>query len=356
MRSVSPESGERDVKHAVFACAGDFEALFDWSALAGAPGLPLVLNGDRRDNVLTGGDLADFIKGKRGNDKIFGGDGDDDLRGGAGLDAIHGGEGDDDIRGDAGADSLFGEDGDDFIRGGGGGDSVDGGAGDDDLRGGAGADSIAGGAGRDMIRGGQGDDWIESGRGDDEVRAGAGADTILSLSWGGEPEIAQDPGAEKVEPGEPLTDDDLILPGRGADTLIFRWLLDAREEILDKHRDPETGDVDYRAVAGENGAAHDHWVEYGGDKVVKGYDPDEDTLVFEGHTLRLRSAELVDADGDRRADDTVLTFYSEQGGAGAHQGDHLGTVTFLNAEIAAEDVTTNAGVFYGVEDPFSAGG
>lgn len=225
------------------------------------------------------------------------------------------------------------------------------------LKGRAGDDDLWGNDKKNKLIGGKGDDLLEGGGGNDKMKGGKGADTLLSISWGGEPEIAQDvaDGVTKVEPDEPLKDNDVLVGGQGPDTFVFRWLLDAKEEILDKHRD-ETGDVNYQAVAGENGAAHNHWVETIGNDKVKDYDPDVDTLIFEGHTVALESATLTDADNDGIEDDTLLVFYSEQGGAGAHQGDALGTVTFLNVELTAADIEIDTNVFYGVEDPFTATG
>jgi hypothetical protein len=148
----------------------------------------------------------------------------------------------------------------------------------------------------------------------------------------------------------------VLTGGKGADGFVFRWLIDAKQEILDKHRDPETGDVDYsmNGVAGENGNAHDHWVESTGVKKVTDYNAAEgDQLVFEGHTLQVAGIRHRDVDDDGELD-TVISFRSNQGGAGAHDGDNLGKVIILGNVI--ENVTVDAGVFYGVEDPWTATG
>ncbi len=235
------------------------------------------------------------------------------------------------------------------------GEAYFGSAGDEKIKGRGGNDVLVGGGGNDRIAGNRGDDTIEAGQGNDVVRGGKGHDLIYSFSWGGEPEIAQDPDAEKVEPDEPLDDNDRFILGEGADTLVFRWLIDATDEILDKHRD-ETGDVDYRAVAQENGSAHAHWVEHIGHEVVRDYSPEEDMLVFEGHTVALDRIVVIDADKDGQLDDSIAYFYSEQGGAGAHQGDELGTVTFIDYIASVDDIRINTDVFYGVEDPYTAAG
>jgi len=236
------------------------------------------------------------------------------------------------------------------------GDIITGGNGKQKVFGLGGEDMLFGGNGKDMLFGGAENDTLEGGGSNDMMFGEEGDDTLLSISWGGEPDIAQEveDGVEKVEPDEPLDDDDILTGGEGGDTFTFRWLLDAKEEILDKHRD-EDGVVDYQAVAGENDEVHDHWVESIGNDTITDYNPDEDTLVFEGHTVALESATLIDADGDGEVDDTLLVFYSEQGGAGAHQGDALGTVTILNAEVTADDVEIDTNVFYGVESPYDIG-
>jgi Ca2+-binding RTX toxin-like protein len=317
-----------------------------------------IVRGRGTDDVLAGTDAADRLFGRGGDDIIDAGLGDDHVVAGSGDDVVSGDGGDDLLIGNAGDDEIRGDAGDDKLLAGGGDDDLDGGEGDDKLDGGDGDDLLLGGDGEDDLTGGLGDDEVESGAGDDVVDAGGGDDHVLSLSWGGEPEIAQDSTAAKVEPDEPVSDDDVISGGDGADLFEFRWLIDAKDEILAEHTDAD-GDIDYQAVAGENGAVHDHWVETTGDKTVTDFDAAEgDSFAFAGHTLALDTdlSGLADADGDTLVDDTVLYFYSEQGGAGAHQGDRLGTVTFLDAaiDLAEVEAAIDANVFYGVEEPYSA--
>lgn len=128
--------------------------------------------GSAAANVLTGGDVADYIDGGAGDDVLSGGDGADTVLGGAGNDTIEGGVGD---------DVLTAGDGNDTVSGGDGADTIDGGGGNDVLSGGAGADLIKGGDGNDVIQGGAGDDYLNGDLGDDVFDEGAtetGADVI----------------------------------------------------------------------------------------------------------------------------------------------------------------------------------
>lgn len=116
------------------------------------------LTGDASQNVIWGGDGADYIRGGDGDDALFGGAGNDrfdDLHGG-----ISGGLGDDYINGGAGADfildfwgnnELVGGDGDDVIGGTG---TLFGGAGNDTfvfLSSGTSLDYVYGDAGADVF-------------------------------------------------------------------------------------------------------------------------------------------------------------------------------------------------------------
>ena len=205
----------------------------------------------------------------------------------------------------------------------------------------------------DVILGGKGDDTIESGYGNDITNGNEGDDTFYILSWGGEPDPAQD-DTPIYNDGEPVEDNDEITGGEGADTFIFRWLIDATDEINALHTDAN-GNIDYSGggVAGENDNTHDHWVESMGDKTLTDYNPEEgDVLVFEGHTLTLTGYEHVDVDGDEVLD-TIFSFESDQGaGGGAHDGDDLGSVTILGHQLTDADITVTANVNYGVQDPY----
>ncbi len=140
----------------------------------------------------------------------------------------------------------------------------------------------------------------------------------------------------------------MLIGGAGSDTFEIRWLIDAKAEILEKHRDPDSGYVDYNAgtggVAGENNNSHDHWVETQGigTKTIVDYNEREDTLLFHGHTVNLKS--LSHQNGD-----TILKFYSNQNGNGAHDGDDVGTVIVKGARLDAGDIDVDAGVFFGTE-------
>ena len=252
---------------------------------------------------------------------------------------------------------IIGTDGAEKLRGTDGGDRIMGQDGNDRLFGQDGVDRLMGGDGNDRLFGGDGNDVLEGGAGRDRLDGGEGDDRLMAFSWGGEPTPQQDANA-RVNQDEPLNDNDVLIGGEGADTFIFRWLIDAKDEILDKHRDA-SGNVDYsmNGVAGENGNVHDHWVETIGTKRLLDYDPDEgDRLVFQGHTVEAKAVVHRDVNGDG-AIDSIIRFVSNQGGnGGAHDGDRVGKVIVMGNELQLSDIKVNAGVFFGVEDPFSAAG
>lgn len=384
------------------------------------------LFGDLGNDYIVGGASADVMEGGPGNDRLFGKGGDDVIRGGAGDDVTYGGSGDDSIFGDAGSDNIVGGSGNDIIAGGAGDDEIQGGDGNDDIAGGdgndrifvaAGSNNLTGDGGNDYIIGSPGEDliygnedndrlygkggidWIDGGDGDDEVFGDAGNDTLFGgdgadrvfggagddvieggpgdgllyygaegddvlfgMSWGGEPVPVLDPSAQ-VEEDEPLEDDDVFLGAEGNDTYIFRWLIDAKPEVLT--RNTVDGDIDYRAIAiNENELVHDHWVETIGDDLVRGFNPGEDTLVLEGHTVALdreRSGYFSNDDVGVN-NDTLLVFHSinmvraARGlSPGAHEGDDLGSIVFNNVKLDFDEVEDSivTNVFYGLDEPYS---
>ncbi|WPZ22413.1 calcium-binding protein [Sulfitobacter faviae] len=134
------------------------------------------------DDLITGTNGADLIRGLSGDDTISALSGDDVIEGNAGRDAILAGPGDDVARGGAGSDRLFGGLGDDRMIGGAGDDLFDDISGADDFFGGAGDDIILAldstlGA-PDHIAGGEGDDrmWGDDG---DRMTGGEGADRFM---------------------------------------------------------------------------------------------------------------------------------------------------------------------------------
>jgi hypothetical protein len=63
--------------------------------------------------------------------------------------------------------------------------------------------------------------------------------------------------------------------------------------------------------------------------------------------LPVKRAYIKDANGDGRADYSVITVISQQGAAGAHDEDLLGTITVYGNLVRASDISTDAGVVYG---------
>ena len=245
-------------------------------------------------------------------------------------------------------DDEDGDDDDDNAAG----STIEGGAFSERIAGTDGDDIINGNAGQDRIEGGDGDDILEGGLGNDKLFGGDGDDILYAFGWAGEPVPDQDASA-MVNPDEPINDRDLLNGGDGEDTFVFRWLIDAKDSIVAKHTDA-SGNIDYsgNGIAGENDNTHDHWVESIGRKVVRDFEEGVDSLVFEGHTVQLDTLNLRDMDRSGELD-TVLTFVSNQGGAGAHDGDKVGTVIILDTVLDAGDVQVDAGVYFGVEEPYS---
>ena len=201
------------------------------------------ISGNRKDNVLSGGDGIDTISGGEGNDTLDGGAGADIMRGdrgndiyvvdllsdsviettGGGIDKViaqvwnymlpsHVENGEIGVetglmlRGNELANTLTGNIGDDILLGGELGDTLDGGRGNDHLNGGTGAD---------IMRGGLGDDTYYLDALTDQVReeAMAGTDTVLV-------QVSNYVLPVYVERGTVNTAAGLTLSGNGADNVL----------------------------------------------------------------------------------------------------------------------------------------
>ncbi len=192
-------------------------------------------------------------------------------------------------------------------------------------------------------------DRVHIGEGQQTVDAGGGNDIIYSYSDGGEPDPAQTNGADgRVNPAiSEGAADDVIMGGQGKDTFAFRLLLNAKDEILEKHT-RDDGSVNWRKVAGENGNVHDHWVEgIGNDTILDFSNQDGDKIDIRGHTVEIASITYgEDAGGDY----SLIALRSQQGdGGGAHDEDLLGTIKVYGDKVTEDDIKVKANVFYGVD-------
>ena len=251
--------------------------------------------------------------------------------------------------GSSGHDHLNGSTGGNALFGGAGNDDVSGMAGNDTLNGGSGTDKLWGGSGNDNLSGGTGADLLVGGFGADRMDGGAGNDVLLSRSDAGEMVAAQD-GTTQIFADETAAFtavNDTLVGGRGADTFRFEGLLNAPDEIIAKHVNAD-GTVDWAGVTGENNNVHDHWIDGFGNDVIRDFNRAQgDRIEIAAHTAEVQSIEHVDGNGDGRADYSVITVISQQGAAGAHDEDQLGTITVYGNLVKASDITTDAGVTYG---------
>lgn len=192
-------------------------------------------------------------------------------------------------------------------------------------------------------------DRVTIGEGRQDVDTGGGNDIIYSFSDGGEPNPAQTNGADgRVNPAVPdVLGDDIIKGGQGKDTFAFRLLLNAKEEILEKHT-RDDGSVNWRKVAGENDNVHDHWVEgIGNDTILDFSNQDGDKIDIRGHTVEIANIEYVEDGG---GDYSLVILRSQQGaGGGAHDEDPLGTIKVYGDKVTEDDIRVQSKVFYGID-------
>ena len=251
--------------------------------------------------------------------------------------------------GSADHDHLNGTTGNNMLFGGASADTVAGMAGNDRLDGGSGDDKVWGGSGNDQLGGGNGADILVGGFGADRMDGGNGNDILLSRSDAGEMVAAQD-GTTQIFADESAAFtavNDTLTGGRGADTFRFEGLLNAPDEIIARHVNDD-GTIDWAGVTGENDNVHDHWIDGFGNDVIRDFNRAQgDKIEIAAHTAEVQSIEHVDRNGDGRGDYSVITVISQQGAAGAHDEDLLGTITVYGNLVRASDISTDAGVTYG---------
>ena len=244
-------------------------------------------------------------------------------------------------------DHLNGSTAGNYLNGGGGEDAVSGMAGNDTLAGGSGADKLWGGSGSDSLSGGNGADLLVGGFGADRMDGGAGNDVLLSRSDAGEMVAAQD-GKTQIFAAETAAFkqvNDTITGGAGGDTFRFEMNVNAKDEIVAKHVNDD-GTIDWVGVTGENNATHDHWVDGFGNDVIRDFNRAQgDKIEISAHTAEVKSIEYKDSNGDGKNDYSVITVISQQGNAGAHDEDLLGTITVYGNLVKASDITTTQTVY-----------
>ena len=233
------------------------------------------------------------------------------------------------------------------------------------LFGGAKEDTLAGMAGNDTLNGGSGDDKVWGGSGNDNLSGGTGADLLVGgfgadrMDGGaGNDILAQPLGFRRDGRGPGRHDADLRgrnrgVQGRqryadrrrGADTFRFEGHVNAKDEIVAKHVNAD-GTIDWVGVTGENNATHDHWVDGFGNDVIRDFNRAQgDKIEISAHTGEVQSIVHKDSNGDGRNDYSVITVISQQGNAGAHDEDLLGTITVYGNLVKASDITTDQTVY-----------
>jgi len=188
---------------------------------------------------------------------------------------------------------------------------------------------------------------LVGGFGADRMDGGSGNDVLLSRSDAGEMVAAQD-GKTQIFAAETAAftaKNDTMTGGRGADTFRFEGMVNAKDEIVAKHVNAD-GTIDWVGVTGENGAVHDHWVDgFGNDTITDFNRSQGDKIEISAHTAEVKSIKYVDANHDGRTDYSLITVISQQGNAGAHDEDLLGTIKVYGDKVKASDIQVTQTVY-----------
>ena len=195
--------------------------------------------------------------------------------------------------------------------------------------------------------GGTGNDLLVGGFGADRMDGGAGNDVLLSRSDAGEMVAAQD-GKTQIFAAETAAFkavNDTLTGGAGGDTFRFEGMVNAKDEIVAKHVNAD-GTIDWVGVTGENNATHDHWVDGFGNDVIRDFNRAQgDKIEISAHTAEVKSIEYKDSNGDGKNDYSVITVISQQGNAGAHDEDLLGTITVYGNLVKQSDIAVTQTVY-----------
>jgi Ca2+-binding RTX toxin-like protein len=249
--------------------------------------------------------------------------------------------------GGSGHDHLNGTTSGNVLFSGGSADTIAGMAGNDTLNSGSGDDKVWGGSGNDQLSGGSGADLLVGGFGADRLDGGTGNDVLLSRADAGEMVAAQD-GTTQIFADETAAFkavNDTLTGGRGADTFRFELQVNAKDEIVARHVNDD-GTIDWVGVTGENNATHDHWVDGFGNDVIRDFNRAQgDKIEISAHTAEVKSIEYKDSNGDGKNDYSVITVISQQGNAGAHDEDLLGTITVYGNLVKQSDITVTQTVY-----------
>ena len=232
-------------------------------------------------------------------------------------------------------------------------------AGNDTLNGGSGADKIWGGSGNDNLSGGSGNDLLVGGFGADRMDGGDGNDVLLSRSDAGEMVAAQD-GTTQIFAQETAAFKAVERYAdrrrAAADTFRFEGMVNAKDEIVAKHVNAD-GTIDWVGVTGENNAVHDHWVDGFGNDVIRDFNRAQgDKIEISAHTAEVQSIQYKDSNGDGKNDYSVITVISQQGNAGAHDEDLLGTITVYGNLVKQSDIAVTQTVYGAYEKVGELGG
>src|ERR1044072_5211776 len=197
-----------------------------------------------------------------------------------------------------------------------------------------------GSSGHDHLNGTTSNNMLMGGGSDDN-------DVLLSRSDAGEMVAAQD-GKTQIFAAETAAFkavNDTLVGGAGGDTFGFEGNVNAKDEIVAKHVNDD-GTIDWVGVTGENGAVHDHWVDGFGNDVIRDFNRAQgDKIEISAHTAEVKSIEHKDSNGDGRADYSVITVISQQGNAGAHDEDLLGTITVYGNLVKQSDIAVTQTVY-----------